>query len=201
MKISANHKEMKCTPTSIFLQASDKEVEAWMQYKSILLNNPQKQPRSYIVTSFGFSCMMKNFVSKTINDSNVDLEKFPVSKVRQLVKKMESSKATAYHIKQVVGDPQTEQINLMRHQCIEISTGKYKGKKSFVKPKQSSHKNVAHENSQESSYSMKSFDPRNVHKNKIRCSKCEDSTHVQGFQCPAKKFQCKKFGNFTSLCY
>ena len=31
-----------------------------------------------------------------------------------------------------------------------------------------------------------------------------DSTLVEGFPCPAKKFQCKachKFGHFTSLCY
>ena len=51
---------------------------------------------------------------------------------------------------------------------------------------------------------MKSFDPKNAHKNKDRCSKCGDSTHVEGFQCLAKKFQCKachKFGHFTSLCY
>ena len=36
----------------------------------------------------------KEFVSKTINDSNIDLNKFPASKVGQLAKKMESSKGT-----------------------------------------------------------------------------------------------------------
>ena len=92
----------------------------------------------------------------------------------------------------------------MRHQHTEISSGKHKKRKSFVKPKQPSHKNVVQENLQVSSYNRKSFDPRNVHKNKDRCSKCRDSTHMEGFQCPAKKFQCKachKFGHFTSLCY
>ena len=53
------------------------------------------------------------FVSKTINDSNIDLDKFPASKVRQLARKMESSVATARHIKQVASDPQAAQINLM----------------------------------------------------------------------------------------
>ena len=51
---------------------------------------------------------------------------------------------------------------------------------------------------------QESFDPRNVHKNKDGCSKCGDSTHVEGFQCTVKKFQCKachKFGHFISLCY
>ena len=68
------------------------------------------------MTSFGFSCMMRNLYPRPLNDSNVDLEKFPASKVRQLAKKMESSKATACHIKQVAGDPQAAPINLMRHQ-------------------------------------------------------------------------------------
>ena len=43
----------------------------------------------------------EEFVSKTINESNIDFNKFPASKVHQLAKKMESSKATAKHIKQV----------------------------------------------------------------------------------------------------
>ena len=37
-----------------------------------------------------------------------------------------------------------------------------------------------------------------------RCNKCGDSTHLEGFQYPAKKFQCKvchKFGHHTSLCF
>ena len=59
------------------------------------------------------------FVSKTINEGSVDLDKFLESKVCQLTKKMESSKATARHIKQVAGDPQVAQINLMCHQHTE----------------------------------------------------------------------------------
>ena len=43
----------------------------------------------------------EEFVSKTINDSNIDLKKFPASKMRQLAEKMESSKSNARHIKQV----------------------------------------------------------------------------------------------------
>ena len=48
------------------------------------------------------------------------------------------------------------------------------------------------------------FDVKNAHQDKERCSRCGDSIHVEGFQCPAKKFQCKachKFWHFTSLCY
>ena len=54
---------------------------------------------------FWFFLKDEEFVSKTINDSNIDLEKFPPSNVRQLTKKMESSKSTACHIKQVASVP------------------------------------------------------------------------------------------------
>ena len=47
----------------------------------------------------------EEFVSKTINDSNIDLDKFPGRKVRQHAKKMESSKSSARHIKAVASDP------------------------------------------------------------------------------------------------
>ena len=63
---------------------------------------------------------MKNLFSKTINDSNTDLEKFSSSKVMQLAKKMESSKSTACHIKQVASEPQAAQVNLMRHQRTDL---------------------------------------------------------------------------------
>ena len=61
---------------------------------------------------FWFFLKDEEFVSKTNNDSNIDLDKFPKSKVRQLAKKMESSKVTPRHIKQVASDPWVAQINL-----------------------------------------------------------------------------------------
>ena len=62
-------------------------------------------------------------------------KKFQASRVRQLAKRMESSKATAKHIKQVAGDPQAAQINLMRCQCTELSSGKHKKKKAICQVK------------------------------------------------------------------
>ena len=50
----------------------------------------------------------------------------------------------------------------------------------------------------------KRFDTKGAHSDKSRCSKCGDSVHIEGFQYPAKKYQCKachKFGHFTSMCY
>ena len=72
----------------------------------------------------------KDFVTKTINEGNVDIQKFPASKVQQLAKKMESSKATAKHIRQVAGDLPVAQIQLMHHQHTELLTGNIKWKKT-----------------------------------------------------------------------
>ena len=62
---------------------------------------------------FWFFLRDEEFVSRTISDGSVDLEKFPASRVRQLAKKLESSKAMARHIKQVSGEPHAAQINLL----------------------------------------------------------------------------------------
>ena len=105
-----------------------------MQYKhkSIWLNTPQKQLRSALWHLLVFPCMVRNLYRRPLIIVMSILRSF------QLVecgKKMESSKATVCHIKQVVDDPQAVQINLMRHQCTEIPPGKNKKKKSYVKPK------------------------------------------------------------------
>ena len=76
-------------------------------------------------------------MSKTINEGSVDLDKFSASRVCQLAKKMVNSKATARHIKQMAGDPQVAQINLMHHHQTELPNGKYKMKNH--KPSRSKH--------------------------------------------------------------
>ena len=140
---------------------------------------------------------------KTTNDGSIDLEKFPASTVRQLPKKMEASKATMCHIKQVASDLQAAQINQMRHQCRDLLPSKHKKKQSF-KSRPPSHKRYSSEHSQQVPPYKKKFDPKQAHTRKDRCSKCGDSKHVEGFKCPAKKFQCKTcniYGHFTRLCY
>ena len=94
---------------------------------------------------FWFFLQDAEFVSRTITDGSVDLDKFPASRVRQLAKKVDSSKATAHHIKWVAGDPQAAQINLLTHQHTELPAGKYKKKRPPVKPKQSNHKQQSSE--------------------------------------------------------
>ena len=179
----------------------DKSIDEWynvVQTQVNLAKYPQKQPRSCTETNFWFFLRDEKFISRTISDGNVDLDKFQASKVWQLAERIENPKATTCHIKQVASDPQAVQINLLRHQHTELPAGKYKKKKCSVKPRQSNYLIHGNENSQVPSQHKKWFDAKNAHQNKDSCSKCGDSAHVEGLQCPSKKFQCKdchKFGH------
>ena len=113
---------------------------------------------------------------------------------------MKAQRPLLGHIKQVAGEMLGTQIHLMRHQCTELSNGKCKNQKPQAKPRPMQHKNL--EQKQPSLY-KKSFNPTSACKQKDRCSKCGDSTHLEGFQCPVKRHHCKschKFGHFTSFC-
>ena len=79
---------------------------------------------------FWFFLHNEDFVSRTTTEGCVDLDKFPTSRVCQLVKKFKSSKATACHIKQVAGDLQATQINLIRHQGTELPINRHNKKRS-----------------------------------------------------------------------
>ena len=180
----------------------NRSVDEWynaVQAQVNLAKCPPKTAKILHRDIFWFFLHDEEFVSKTINDGNVDLDKFPTSKVRQLEKRMESSQTTACHIKQVVGDPQAAQINLLRHPHTELPAGKYKKKKSSVKSRQSNHKSHGNENPQVSSQHKKQFDVKNAHQNKEWYSKCGDSTHVEGFQCPAKSSSVKLVTSLDTL--
>ena len=137
-----------------------------MQYRHRLLwlSNPQKHPRYFIGTSSGFSSKMKS-IFKTLNDSNINLDKCPTSNVRQLAKKMESLKVTTRLIKQVASELHMAYINLMRHQCTNLPANKQKKRMSFVKPRPPSHKN---DTSDRQHSNKKGFDTKNVYKKKER---------------------------------
>ena len=105
----------------------------------------------------------EKFVSKTINDSNINLEKFPGSKVRQLAKKMESSKSTARHIKQVASDPQVAQVNLMRHQRKDLPSSKNKQKQHTHKSRSTSQKRYSSEHKNQGPPYKKRFNPNQAH--------------------------------------
>ena len=71
----------------------------------------------------------EDFITKTINEGNVDIQKFPASKVCQLAKKIESSKATAKHIRKVAGDIPAPQVQLMHHQRTQLPARNYPRRK------------------------------------------------------------------------
>ena len=77
-----------------------------VQAQVSLAKYPQETANILHHDMFWFFLKDEEFVSQTISDSSIDLENFPASKVRQLAKKMEASKATAHHIKQVAINPQ-----------------------------------------------------------------------------------------------
>ena len=147
---------------------------------------------------FCFFMKDEDFVTNTINEGNVDIQKFPASKVRQLAKKMESSKATAKHIRQVAGYLPVAQIQLMQHQCMELLSRNHTNRKKTAKWKLQSHRPT------ELQMSRKPLDLWKLETQSDRCTRCGDTIQAKGFQCPVRKFQCKvchKFGHFTTVCY
>ena len=185
-------------------QQGSKSVDEWYNCVQAQINLAKYPPETAKILHrgiFWFYLCNEDFVSKTINEGSVDLDKFPTSKVHQLAKKYKSSKATVRHIKQVAGEIQATQIHLMRHQCTELPHGKYKKQNPQAKPRPTQNKNA---DQMQASYNKNLFDPRGTFKQKDRCSKCGDSSHLEGFTCPVKKYQCKnchKYGHFTSLCF
>ena len=123
--------------------------------------------------------------------------------MRQFAKKMESSKSTTRHIKAVASDPQAVQVNLMRHQRTDLTPSKSKQKQHSNKQRLKSQKRYSNEHKDQRP-PFKKFNLSQVHKRRDRCSKCGASKNVEGFKCPARKFQhktCNKYGHFTSLYY
>ena len=103
----------------------NKSVDEWYNAVQAQVNLAKYLPETVRILHcniFWFFLHDEDFVSRTIIEGSVDLNKFPTSRVCQLAKKFKSSKATVQHIKQVAGDPQATQINLMRHQGTELPT-------------------------------------------------------------------------------
>ena len=114
-----------------FRQGS-RNVDKWynaVQAQVNLIKYPPETAKILHHDIFWFFMKDEDFVTKMINEGNVDIQKFPASKVCQLAKKMESSKATAKHIRQVAGDLPAAQVQLMQHQCTQLPAGNYPRRK------------------------------------------------------------------------
>ena len=189
------------------LRQGNLSVEEWYSVAQAQVSLAKYPPETASMLHrdiFWFFLKDGEFVFKTITDSNIDLDKFPKSKVRQLSKKMESSNSTAKHNRAVASDPQAAQVNLMKHQWTNFVPSKAKCKQNSHKVMSKSHKRYSGEHKNQRPPHKSRFDPSQAHQRRDRCSKGGDSKHVEGFQCPARKFQCKtcnKYGHFTNLCY
>ena len=181
----------------------NRNVDEWYNVVQAQVNLAKYPPETAKILHrdiFWFFMKDEDFVTKTINKGNVDIQKFPTSKVRQLAKKMESSKATAKHIRQVAGDLPVAQIQLMQHQCTELPAGNYPKRKKTATAKQK----LQNHRTLEIHTSWKPSDFWKLETHPDRCTRCGNTLHTKGFQCPARKFQCKachKFGHFSIVCY
>ena len=116
-KLQSNEVRAHFDLLTSFFQAN-KSMDEWYSAVQAQINLAKYPPDTAKILHHDiFWLFMKDedFVSRTINEGSVDIDKFPASKVCQLVKKVKSSKATARHIRQVAGDLQAAQINLMCH--------------------------------------------------------------------------------------
>ena len=91
MKNVACHKPMKHEQHLICLQAFTRAIDHYnaIEAQVYLAKFPQDTANILHNDIFCFFLKHEEFVSKPINDSSVDLDKFPTSKIRQLAKKME----------------------------------------------------------------------------------------------------------------
>ena len=129
----------------------------------------------------------------------------PASKVRQMAKKLESSKSTAKHIKQVSSEPQATRVNLLRHQRTELPPSKFqrKQRKAF-RSRQANHKYQQEERQDERELQVQRKFKQVYTSQEDRCNRCGDTPHIEGFRFPASRYQCKychKFGHFSHLCF
>ena len=135
MKDSANPQtneiRARCDLLTIFIQG-DHSVDEWynavQNQINLLARYPQETAKLLQRDIFWFFLKDEDSVACTINDSNINLEKFAASKERQMIKKLESSKSTAKHIKLVPSEPQATQVNLLRHQRTELPPSKFQRK-------------------------------------------------------------------------
>ena len=82
-------------------------VNEWYNTVQAQVNLVKYPPETAEILHCDIFCFFlhdEDFVSRTIIEKSVDLDKFPASRVCWLVKKFESSKATVHHIKQLAGD-------------------------------------------------------------------------------------------------
>ena len=209
-KPQANELRARFDLLTSFRQAA-MSVDEWynaVQTQVALSKYPPETAQILQRDIFWFFLKDESFVSKTLNEGHVELEKFPASKVRQMAKKLESSQSTARHIKKMSSEPQANQIPLLRHQRIDLLPSKFQRKQNKkFKQRQPPNQKYQEDQHRERRPQAKERIYKNSQEHtssENRCTKCGDSLHIEGFQCPTSRFQCKhchKYGHFSKLCF
>ena len=186
-------------------------VDEWynkVQTQIGLCNYPPETAQILQRDIFWLFLSNESFISKNLDEGHVSLKNFPASKFRQMAKKLEGSQATAKHIKQVTNEPHATQINLLRHQRTELPlTKSQRIQNKRFKQRQPPNKKFSEDQYRNRKHQTKerSYKNSQEHTNaEIRCTKCGDSLHIEGFRCPASRYQCKychKCGHFCKLCF
>ena len=189
----------------------DMSVDEWynaVQTQVALSKYPPETAQILQRDIFWFFLKDKSFVSKILNEGHVELEKFPASKVRQMAKKLVSSQSTARHINKMSSEPQANQIHLLRHQRTDLPPSNFQRKQN----KKFKQRQPLNQKYQEDQYRERRpqakerfYKNSQEHTNsENRCTKCGNSPHIEGFRCPASRFQykyCHKYGHFSKLCF
>ena len=158
----------------------NRNVNEWYNAVQAQVNLAKYPLETAKILHSGISCFFmkdKDFVTKTINQGNVNIQKFPASKVQQLAKKMESSKGTAEHIRQVAGDIPVAQIQLMQHQRTELLAGNYPRRKQIPTTRQK----LQNHKSPDFPTPWKPSDLWKLDMHSDKCTRCGDTLHAKGF--------------------
>ena len=105
-------------------------------------------------------------------------------------------------------ESQATQIHLLRHERTELPPNKCQRKQNKrFKQRQPPNKNYQEDKHRERMPQRKERFYKNSQEHtssENRCTKSGDSPHIEGFRCPASRFQCKhchKYGHFSKLCF
>ena len=161
------------------LQQGNGSIDEWYNVVQVhipLCEYPPETAAILTMDIFWFFVTDNELIAKTINEGNTDLAQYPAAKVRQMAKRLESSKATAKHIKLHTPTKQgAAQINVLRHNSTSLPPKKKKGSK-----KPNPNKTTKPQQLQQQKH-------LNQHQPLIEIQ--ISIPHAQGFNCLAKKYQ------------
>ena len=211
------------------LSQSNKPCDDWftiLQNQLQLCNYSTETEEVLRRDLFLFGLDHEGFMTKIISEEPDDIS---TETIRQKLKKLESGRATAKYIKgtsAVSAVPASHEVNFTKQQFSKCPRQNNKSRNKRKKPsgngapppakKQHAEPQQHQQPSQQKSKPYQQSQPYHGQQNQRQpqhfqrqqkpkeCTKCGDTPHMQGFECPASRWQCKnckKYGHFTSKCF